>query len=60
MIIIHFYIQSTFREPEQLSQLLVVITNRSEEIQSVDISVATTLIESLTKQATENEAVKYY
>ena len=33
------------------------ITNRSEEIQAVGISIATTLIEGLTDDAIENEEV---
>ena len=37
--------------------MLVDITNRSEEIQAVGISIATTLIEGLTDNAIENEEV---
>ena len=50
-------IQSGMSNPEQLSQLLVGITNRSEEIQAVGISISTTLIESLTDSAIENVEV---
>lgn len=50
-------IQSAENDPERLSQLLVEITNRSEEIQAVGISIATTLIEALTNDAIENEEV---
>ena len=49
--------QSGMNDPEQLSQLLVGITNRSEEIQAEGISIATTLIEGLTESAIENGEV---
>ena len=51
------YIQSAENDPEELSQSLVQITNRSEEIQAVGISIATTLIEYLTDDAIDNEEV---
>ena len=50
-------VQSAENNPEQLAESLVDITNRSEEIQAVGISIATTLIEGLTDDAIENEAV---
>ena len=49
--------QSAENNPEQLAESLVDITNRSEEIQAVGISIATTLIEDLTDDAIENEEV---
>ena len=50
-------VQSAENNPEQLAESLVDITNRSEEIQAVGISIATTLIEGLTDDAIENEEV---
>lgn len=52
-------IQLGVSDPKQLSNSLVVITNRSEEIQAVDITIATTLTEKLTEEAIENEEVIY-
>ena len=49
--------QSAKNNPKQLAESLVDITNRSEEIQAVGISIATTLIEGLTDDAIENEEV---
>ena len=56
-IINYNIVQSAKNNPEQLAELLADITNRSEEIQAVGISIATTLIEGLTADAIENEEV---
>jgi hypothetical protein len=50
-------LQSAENDPEELSRSLVDITNRSEEIQAVGISIATTLVEGLTDDAIVNEEV---
>ena len=44
--------QVSASNPEMLSEVLVNVTSSTEEIQSVDISAATTLIEELTEEAT--------